>query len=165
MSTPNSRRVYSHKYFSLEEEDLKLKDDQYKTYTTVHRRPVSVVFPISEKKEIYLISQYRYLFKKNIIEAVSGHSDDEEDPLETARRELKEEAGITAKKWEKIFDFYSSASIVNSFNSIFIASDLKMGKPTPDEGEQIEILKLSIEGAMEKVINGEIKTSSSIIGI
>lgn len=157
--------VYSQKFFDVEEENLILPNGKSKKYGTVHRKPISTVFPLTEQNELYLISQYRHMFRQNILEAVSGHADEGEEAIDAAKRELTEETGLFAGNWRKILEFYSSASVVNSHNTVFLAKDVVLGVASPEDDEDIKIVKISIKKAMEKILSGEIKTASTIIGV
>src|SRR3989344_4716503 len=113
--------VFSQKLFKVKKQKILLPNGKEREYSIVERQPISVIFPISDKLELYLISQFRYLFDKKILEAVAGHIDEGETPLEAAKRELKE--------------------------------------------EKIELVKMSIENAIKKIMDGEIKTAATIIGV
>lgn len=157
--------VFSQRLFKVKEQKILLPNGKEREYSIVERRGISVIFPISDKLELYLIRQFRYLFDKKILEAVAGHIDDGETPLEAARRELKEETGIIALDWKEILELETSASVIRSSIHIFLAKGIKIGKPSPEEGEEIELVKMSIENAIKKIMDGEIKTASTIIGV
>lgn len=157
--------VFSQRLFKVKKQKILLPNGEEREYSIVERQPISVVFPISDNLQLYLISQFRYLFDKKILEAVAGHIDDGETPLEAAKRELKEETGITASDWKEILELETSASVIKSNVYIFLAKGLKEGASDPEEGEEIELVKMSIENAIKKIIDGEIKTASTIIGI
>ncbi|MFH1186740.1 MAG: NUDIX hydrolase [Candidatus Levyibacteriota bacterium] len=157
--------VYKSKYFKVKEQEIELPNKSKKKLSIVERKPVSVIFPITSKKEIYIISQYRALFDKRIIEAIAGHVDGEETPLEAAKRELLEETGISARQWEEIARVEGSASVIKSTINIFLARELDFDKPRPEDMENIELKKVTIDEALEKILNGEIKTAATIIGI
>src|SRR3989344_7514089 len=129
--------VFSQRLFKVKEQKILLPNGKERKYSVVERQPISVIFPISEKLDLYLISQFRYLFDKTILEAVAGHVDDGETPLKAAKRELKEETGITALDWKEILEFETSASVIRSSVHIFLAKGIKVGKPNPEEGEKI----------------------------
>ncbi len=157
--------VFSQRLFKVKKQKILLPSGKEREYSIVERQPISVIFPISDKLELYLINQFRYLFDKKILEAVAGHIDDKETPLEAAKRELKEETGITASDWKEILELETSASVIRSNIHIFLAKEIKLGKPNPEEGEEIELVKMSIENAIKKIMDGEIKTASTIIGV
>ena len=157
--------VFSQRLFKVKEQKILLPNGKERKYSVVERQPISVIFPISEKLDLYLISQFRYLFDKTILEAVAGHINDGEAPLEAAKRELREETGITALDWKEILEIEMSASVIKSSAHIFLARGVMLGKSNPEEGEEIELVKMSIENAIKKVLSGEITTAPTIIGI
>src|SRR6185503_20110037 len=79
----------------IERENKKVSKD------IIRRWPIAIIIPYTKDGEIYLESQYRDAFEKNILEIVAGHLEPNEDPLLAAKRELQEETGITARTWKK----------------------------------------------------------------
>jgi ADP-ribose pyrophosphatase len=157
--------VYKSKYFKVKEQEVILPNKKKKKYSIVERRPISVILPITEKKELYIISQYRTLYNKRLLEAIAGHADGEETPLEAAKRELMEETGISARQWEEVARVEASASVIKSTMNIFLAKELDFDKPRPEDNENIELRKITIDEALKKISEGEIKTATTIIGI
>ena len=66
---------------------------------------------------------------------------------------------------KEILELETSASVIRSNVHIFLAKGITVGKPNPEEGEEIELVKMSIEDALKKIMDGEIKTASTIIGV
>ena len=165
MENSSKNIVYSQKFFDVEEEHIVLPGGKKRVYSTVRRKPISVIFPLLENYDLYLISQYRHLFKKNILEAIAGHADGKETPIDTAKRELVEETGLSAKKWDKIIEFNASASVIDSYTTVFLARDIMEGLPSPEEDEDIKLVRVPLKEALDKVLSGEITTASTIIGI
>ncbi|HZJ18070.1 MAG TPA: NUDIX hydrolase [Patescibacteria group bacterium] len=161
----SEKSVYKSKYFEVKEKEVILPNKKKKKYSIVERKPISVIFPITPKKEIYIISQYRTLFDKRIMEAIAGHTDGNETPLEAAKRELMEETGISARQWEEVSRVETSASVIKSTMSIFLAKELDFDKPNPDETESIELRKVTIDEALKMISEGEIRTAATMIGI
>lgn len=137
-----------------------------KTRYDVERKPTIAVFPISENGEIYLIREYRYLYKAYVLGCIAGFMEDDEDsPLATAKRELQEEAGLTAGKWEKLASVVMTRSVIKATSHAFVAQDITEVEAAREEDEDIAVVKVPIREAVEKVINGEIDSALSIIGI
>ena len=157
--------VFSQRLFKVKKQEILLPNGEKREYSIVERRPISVIFPVSGKLELYLISQFRYLFDEKILEAAAGHIDEGETPLEAAKRELKEETGLMASNWSEILEVETSASVIKSIVHIFLARGVMFGKPNPEEGEEIKLVKISIENAIKKITDGEIKTAATIIGV
>lgn len=131
----------------------------------VKRLPTIAVFPITKELDVYLIKQYRQMYKTYLCESVAGFIDANETPLEAAKRELKEEAGITAETWQDVLGVDLAGSVIEAHSTIFIAKDLTLGTPQPDEDEEIELMTMSLDEAVKKVMTREIQTATSIIGI
>jgi 8-oxo-dGTP pyrophosphatase MutT (NUDIX family) len=160
----SKRKVYQAKFFNVEEQEVEADDKRF-IYSIVNRVPVVGVIPITDNNEVYLVSEYRYLFKKNILGLIGGHVDKGENVLETAKRELKEEVGIEALEWIKLSYIEGSSSVIIAPATIYIAKKLQMGESKPEEFEDIKLIKLPLEEAVKKVISGEINGSLSMIGI
>jgi 8-oxo-dGTP pyrophosphatase MutT (NUDIX family) len=147
--------------------EIKLVDDKGKRriHHEVERVPIVSVFPLTDKYEIYLISQYRSMFKKNVLEAVAGHVDKKETTIAAARRELKEETGLGAQQLEEIARIQMSGSVFKSMASLFLAKGLEIGDNNLDDTEEISVVKMPLATAVEKVMLGEINHATSMIGI
>jgi ADP-ribose pyrophosphatase len=157
--------VYKAKFFEVKEQEVLLPNNKKHIYATVERRPTVSIFPLTDKNDLYLISEYRQIFKKKILEAVSGHIDEGETSLAAGKRELKEETGISASQWEEIARIEKSASVIKETAHLFLARDLELGRPEPEEGEDITLIKMSLKEAAAKVMNGEINNAATMIGI
>lgn len=157
--------VYDAPLFKVKKKKFKLPNGSFRNYSVIERNPASMVFPIDEDCNIYLLKQYRYIFDTEILEAVAGYIDKGEKSIDTAKRELKEEAGIIARKWDKIAESQGSSSIIKMDIDLFLARNLSFEDANPTESEQIELVKISIKEAVQRVLKGEIKNSPTVIGI
>jgi len=128
----------------------------------------SVVIPLLENGDVLLVRQYRYPLKKFILEAPAGKLEPQEDPLEAAKRELQEETGYTAEKYEKLTAMYTTPGFCNEILHIYLATGLKKSKSGQnlDEGEQsLTVGQIPFSTAMEMIESGEIADSKTIAGI
>ena len=151
--------------FDVEEYQITLKTGKKVTHTVAKRRPTVVVIPITPDGNVYLIKQYRYLLEMFTLETVAGFIDEGESALQAAKRELKEETGIKAGSWEEITKLEIAASVFKSQVHIFLARELEMGEAEPEEDEEIELVKMSLKEAVQKIFQGEITTSASVSGL
>src|SRR4029078_2395104 len=120
--------------------------------------------PITDTGEIYLESQYRDSFGKHLLEVVAGNMEENGDPLETAKRELVEETGLTASHWIQIAKWELSVNM-NSPIYVFAATGLTVGKPQHDIDEVIDIIKMPYTEAVKKALTGELVASAHVAAI
>lgn len=161
----SQKTLFKNQYIEVIENKIDFGNNIIKTHVDVYRRSAVSVFPITETYEIYLIRQYRYLLEREVIEAVAGIIDEKEDSLETAKRELREEAGIVAGRLSELKTIFAAGSFVKMEQHLILARDLTSGVSEPEETEEIELIKMPLDEAVNKVFKGEIITTSSILGI
>ena len=151
--------------FDVKQINFETKTGRKKIQHIAERIPVVCVFPITDEYEIYLISQYRYMLGKTVLEAVAGYIEKKESTIAAARRELEEETGITALQFEEIARIEMAGSAFRSKLNLFLAKGLEMGQNDLDDDEEISVVKMPLDQAVEKVMNGEINHSASMLGI
>jgi ADP-ribose pyrophosphatase len=126
----------------------------------------AVVIPIKDDGKIILVKQFRYPLQKTLIELPAGKLDKNEDPLNCAIRELEEETGYKAKKFEKLGAIYTAPGYCTEILHIYKAIGLIPGNHNREEGEQgMELLELTVNEIKEKIISGEINDAKTIAGI
>lgn len=163
--TIKSEKVYSGKILSVKLSTVELPDQKYsKREIVIHDNAVAVVATHDDK--ILLVKQYRISVDKIIYEVPAGMIEHDENPKDAALRELEEETGYRAKNIEYLTEFYSTPGFCTEKLSIFYAKDLEFVGQNLDEGENLEVVEMSLEEAMSMIESGEImdgKTISSIL--
>ncbi|QDS97911.1 NUDIX hydrolase [Adhaeretor mobilis] len=122
----------------------------------------AVILPILDDGRICLIRNLRVAVEKTLIELPAGTLDPGEAPLVTAQRELQEETGYTAAKWQELPGFFMSPGILNERMHVFVAEGLSAGDPAREAGEQIENLLLPAEEAIAMAQRGEIEDAKTL---
>ncbi|MDP3940830.1 MAG: NUDIX hydrolase [bacterium] len=150
--------------FSVVETKLDINGTLH-THRNIYRPPIASVFPLTDKNELYLIKQFRYLHDETFLEEVAGHVEKGESPLLAAKRELAEETGMVAKKWTQFGFFSGNSSVIKSEIHIFLARDLTFGVSSPEEDEEITLVKMPLSEAVKHVTTGSIKNSIASLGI
>ena len=87
------------------------------------------------------------------------------NPLESAKRELKEETGLIADDWQELMKLHTSNSVTDERGLIYVARGLTQGETEFEETEDLLIQKLPLEEAIERVLNGEITDAISVAGL
>ncbi|HEU0119039.1 MAG TPA: NUDIX hydrolase [Bryobacteraceae bacterium] len=122
----------------------------------------AVILPIDEKGRVLLARQYRLPAQDYLWEIPAGRMDEGETPLQAAKRELKEETGLSAKKWTKLFGLYMSPGFLAEKMHIYAAQDLKQGKTKFMEDERIQSQWFTPKQMNEMIQTGKIIDGKTI---
>lgn len=161
-----SRKIYGNSWIELHEDEVINPGGGISHYGKVHFKNQAIgIIPLDEQGNTWLVGQYRYVLDAYSWEIPMGGSPEGEDILETARRELKEETGLTARKWTRLMRLHTSNSVTDEEGYVFLAQELSEGEPEFDETEAIAIRKLPLEEAIEMVLNSEITDAISVAGL
>ena len=162
MKVLSSKTVFTSRKFSVIQNTIERNG---KTFTKdfIQRNPVVLVIPY-EGNTIYMESQFRDALGGLSLEIVSGNMEKGFSTLENAKRELKEETGLTAETWHHLADWELSVSMDAKIH-VFAATDLKKGKAHLDYDEEITLVKMSLDEVFEKIRNGEMKAASHIASL
>jgi 8-oxo-dGTP pyrophosphatase MutT (NUDIX family) len=136
-------------------------------YGKVHFKNKAIgVIPVDSEGNTWLVGQFRYTLNEFHWEIPEGGGPLTEPPLEAAKRELKEETGLTAKKWSQIARLHTSNSVTDEEGFVFLAEDLEHGENELEETEaDLKVMKLPLKKAIEMVKQGTITDSMSMIGL
>ena len=135
-------------------------------YGKVHFKNLAIgVVALDEEGNIYLVGQYRFTLDAYSWEIPEGGSPLGVDPLDSAKRELKEETGIIARDWKKLLDIHLSNSVSDEKGYIYLATGLEFSEAEPEETEELQVQKIALEQAYQMVLDGTITDSLSVAGI
>jgi len=164
--TLNKKPIYSNPWIAVEEHDVINPSGNAAIYGIVKFNNYAIgILPIDETGNIWLIGQYRYPFQAYTWEIPEGGGNIADDPLIHAKRELLEEAGIIAGKWEMIQEIQLSNSVTNEIGFIYLVGDLQFTTNSPDEDEALTVRKLHFTEAYAMLERGEIKDSLTVVAL
>ncbi|MEZ4949984.1 MAG: NUDIX hydrolase [Saprospiraceae bacterium] len=164
--TLQKKKVYDNPWISVSHHDVLNPAGNDGIYGVVHFKNLAIgIIPVDNDGNTWLVGQFRYTLNQYSWEIPEGGCPLGTDPLESAQRELREETGIIAHKWEKIQEIHTSNSVSDELGIIYKASDLHFGPSSPEETEQLKVRKLKLEEAIDMVIKGEITDSLSVAGL
>jgi ADP-ribose pyrophosphatase len=132
-------------------------------YTVIDIKQGSTVLPIGDDGQVSLVREFKYGVGRPSLELVSGGIDTGETPLDAAKRELREEAGLLASEWIDMGFIDPFTSFLHSPNYLFIARGLSQTTCQPDDGEYLEVVCMPFEKAHEMALGGEITHGASVV--
>lgn len=159
----SSEQVYRNPWISVREDKVIRPGGNEGLFGVIEMQTGSTVLAIDEEKMVYLVKEYKYGIEKDSMELMSGAIEEGESPLDAAKRELEEELGIEAKEWVDFGLVNPFTTIVNSPNFMFLAMGISKSKQNLDEGEVLEIEKVSFSEAVKMVMKSEITHAASCV--
>ena len=157
---------YDNPWISVTEDQVINPAGSKGIYGIVHFKNLAIgVIPMDREGNIYMVGQYRYVTGKYSLEIPEGGGPIGIDPLDSAKRELKEETGLQAKNWEKLFEMDLSNSVTDERAIVYLATDLEQGEPDPEETEVLSVSKIHLTEAYQMVLDGKITDSITIAAL
>ena len=135
-------------------------------YGVVHFKTCAVaIIALDEENNTWIVGQYRYPLDSYEWEIIEGGCPEGTSPLDTAKRELIEEAGLHAEDFEMILEMQLSNSTTDEISYTYLARNLTYVGERPEEDEQLCIKKLPFEEVYQMVLRNEIRDSLSVASV
>lgn len=165
--TLSTHEKYDNRWIKVTEHQIINPGGGQGIYGKVHFKNRAIgVIPIDSDEYTWLVGQYRYTLGEYSWEIPEGGAPLHEDPLEGAKRELKEETGLMAARWDYLMRFHTSNSVTDEVGHIFLARELLQGDAAPEESEaDLVIKKIPLKEAVEMVMEQKITDSMSVAGL
>ncbi len=158
--------VYDNPWIQVSHQEVERPNGTEGIYGVVHFKSRAIgVVAVDENNNTWLVKQSRYPNNETTIEIPEGGGPLNEDPLEAAKRELLEETGIVASNWELLMELRTSNSVTDEIAYIYTARGLVHGEQQLEDTEDIEVLKVPLEQAIEMAMNGEIVDAMSVAAL
>ena len=126
----------------------------------------SAVIPVDSDGNAWLVRQFRAPIDKVLLEIPAGKLDYKgEDRLEAAKRELKEETGLTARSWTHLTDIVTTPGFSDECISLYLARDLDAGESHPDDDEFLNVTRIPMAELVAMTARGEIADSKTICAV
>ncbi len=159
----SSREVYRDPWIAVQRHEVVRPDGNDGTHCVIHQKPGVSVLALDDDGYVYLTDEFHFGVGRDSLEVVSGGIESGEDALGTAQRELQEELGIRAARWDALGTVDPFTSIVVSPTALYLARDLTFGPAAPEATEQIRTVKLPLSEAVQGVLDGRITHAPSCV--
>lgn len=161
--------IYDGCVVHLWRDEIELPDGGRGVREIVRHVGAVAVLPLTDKGEVICVRQYRYPFAEVLLEIPAGKLDSpDEDVLEAAHRELREETGAVGGELIPLGTLYPSVAIFDEKIHMFAAVGFDMGETDRDEDEFMEVEKIPLSTLVDMVMSGEIrdaKTQTAVLKV
>ncbi len=164
-SKVDSEAVFDGKLLHVRRDTVRLPDGTFTTREYVVHPGAVLIVPVLADGRLVVERQYRYPLGRVMIEFPAGKLDPGEAPLDSARRELREETGYEAARWRRLGCVHSIVSYSTERIEFFVAEDLRQTGAQLDVGEFIEVALLGVDEMLAAVEREEITDAKTVAAL
>ena len=163
--TNRSEVVYEGRVFNIYAENVTLPNGSTTDLNLLRHPGAAAMVAMPSPGQVILLKQYRHAVMDYIWEIPAGTRDPGETPETCARRELAEEAGVSAGSWQKLGEIIPAPGYTDERIHIFLARDLTPTDQNLDTDEVLDVHQVDFEKAMSMVRDGLIIDAKTITGL
>lgn len=161
-----SREIFDGRILHMFEDTVRLPNGHATTREVVRHIGAVCVIPVLDDGRVVMERQFRYPIDQVIWEIPAGKLDSrEEDPLEAAKRELREETGYFAENWQHIGVFYPAAAYSDEKIHMYLATGLHTGQRELDEDEFLDVELVPLTELADMVMSGQITDAKTQVAV
>ena len=160
-----SERVYEGRILNLRVDEIRTSTGVEALREIVENGGAVAIVALDDRQRVVLVKQYRHAVRSLVIEVPAGKLDGGEDPLEGAQRELREETGFRAGRFERLGTFYPAPSWSTEVVYLYLATELIPGPAQLEVDETIELLHVSLAEAIEMIHSGAITDGKTMAAL
>ena len=161
----SSKTLFEGRIITVTLDTVALENGETSTREMVHHHGGAGVAALNEAGEVYLVRQYRYALGKELVEIPAGKLERGEDPLEAAKRELAEEAGVVAQSICSLGQIVPTCGYCTEIIYLYAAKGLTFVPQHLDEDEFVSVFTMPLDEAAAQVVSGEITDSKTALAI
>lgn len=164
--THSTTVVYENDWMCVREDAVTNPRGGNNLYGHVQFKNVAIaIVPIDDEDHTWLVGQDRYTLGEYSWELPMGGAPKDEEPLSAAKRELREETGLSADIWTQALRLHTSNSITDELAIVYHAKQLRQGSTAFDETELLAVRRLPVDEAIRMARDGEITDAISVAAL
>lgn len=163
--TLSSEQIFDGRLLKVYRDQVELSDGGTSVREYVHHPGGAAVVALDGEGNVYLERQFRYPYHKVVTEIPAGKLEPGEDPFPAIQRELKEEIGAVAGKWDSLGFIMPSVGYTDEMLYLFLARELTFGQTHMDEDEFLEPFKLPFEEALALAAEGKLNDAKTLAAL
>lgn len=164
--TLKTEEIYNGNIIKVRNLTVSLPNGKEATRDIVLHPGASVVIPVNDNGELYMVRQFRKPLDLTTLELPAGKLDfPGEDPRLCAERELMEETGLRAEKIEHVISMHTTPGFCNEVIHMYIATGLTQGEACTDEDEFLDVEKMHVSKLVNMILEHKITDAKTIIGV
>ncbi|NJP09725.1 MAG: NUDIX hydrolase [Leptolyngbyaceae cyanobacterium RU_5_1] len=158
------RLLYHGRKFSFEVSRLRLPNESEGEWECIRHPGGALAVPVTPEGKFVLVRQYRFTTQGRLLEFPAGTLEPDESPEETIGREIEEETGYRAHRWQKLGEFFVAPGYSDEILYAFLAQDLELleNPPEQDVDEDIATVLMTAEEVESAIHAGDITDAKSI---
>lgn len=161
----SSEEVFNGRIMHITVDTVRVADGQLSRREVLHHNGGAAIVALNEKGEVALVHQYRHAVGAELIELPAGKIEPGEPAMETAVRELQEEAGLTADNWQALGSILPSCGYSSEVIYLYLATGLHAAQQSLDAHEFLTVFWMPLREAVEKVVDGTIRDSKTVTAL
>ncbi len=165
MSIVRKQRIFDGKVVHLTIFDIQLPDGSTAQRELIEHQGAVAVVALDKDQQVLLVRQHRVGAGRDLYEIPAGLLEDGESPLDCATRELREEIGYRPGRLDSLGGLYTAPGYTTEYIHLFLAQNLTPDPLAQDRDEFIEVARMPLRDALQRVENGEITDSKTVIGV
>lgn len=163
--TLSSQLIFDGVLLKFYRDEVELVNGGVSVREFVHHPGGVAVVSLDQDGNIYLERQFRYPYHQVVTEIPAGKLEPGEDPFDAIQRELREEIGARAARWDALGHIMPSVGYTDETLYLYLARDLDFGQTDPDEDEFLEPFKLPFDEALAMAADGRINDAKTVAAL
>jgi len=157
--------IYQGKVVTLNVDTVRLPNGHTVDLEVIRHPGAAAVVPMKDDGTVVMIRQFRHAANGFIYEIPAGKLHPQEDPLDCAARELEEEIGYKAGRFELLSSIFTAPGFADEVIHVYVATGLTPGTQNLDQDEVLDVVELPLREAIAKIEDGTIRDAKTIVGL